>query len=259
MSQQSSSQQQWNTTLYDNQHSFVWQYGASVVELLAPQPGERILDLGCGTGHLTAKIAATGAIATGIDSDPSMIATAQQTYPNLTFAIADARNFHSAAPVDAIFSNATLHWVKEPDAVIRCIAAALKPGGRFVAEFGGKGNIGAIATALFTTLKDFGYVDCESWNPWYFPSISDYTTRLEQQGLEVTYAVLFDRPTPLEAGEAGLRHWLQMFANGILAQVDAEMQQRVIQVVEAQLQPVLYDNGLWKADYRRLRVVARKI
>ncbi|MBF2026879.1 MAG: class I SAM-dependent methyltransferase [Oscillatoriales cyanobacterium C42_A2020_001] len=250
---------QWNAALYDCQHAFVWHYGESLLEWLAPQAGEHILDLGCGTGHLTARIAASGAQVFGIDANPAMLATAQQTYPHLTFAIADARHFQPSNPVDAVFSNATLHWIPEPDAVIRCVYQALKPGGRFVAEFGGKGNIGAIATALFAELKHLGHLNCDTWNPWYFPTVSEYATQLEQQGLEVTRAVLFDRPTQLEDGDAGLRNWLRMFANGILAHVSAEEQMQVMQRVEECLKPVLYQAGNWTADYRRLRIVARKI
>lgn len=250
---------QWNSTLYDRQHAFVWQHAESLIAWLAPQRNERILDLGCGTGHLTAKIAETGAIVSGIDADPIMIATAQQTYPSLTFAIADAQSFHTSEPLDAVFSNAVLHWITEPDTVIQCLNRALKSGGRFVAEFGGNGNIKAIATALFSTLKSMGYANCDAWNPWYFPSISDYTARLEQCDFEVTHAMLFDRPTALNDGDAGLKNWLQMFANGILSHVPADEQRRVIHIVEAQLKPVLYRNGEWTADYRRLRIAAKKI
>lgn len=253
------SDQRWNSTLYDRQHAFVWQYGESLIEWLAPQAGERILDLGCGTGHLTAKIAATGAIVSGLDADPTMIATAQQTYPHLTFAIADARDFQNLEALDAVFSNATLHWIQEPDAVIRCVYQALKPGGRFVAEFGGQGNVQALVTALFAALKQRGYSECESWNPWYFPSISDYSARLERQGLEVTQSILFDRPTPLEAGNTGLWNWFQMFANGILSHIPVEEHPAVIQAVETQLRPKLYRDHQWTADYRRLRIIARKV
>lgn len=247
---------QWNSTLYDRQHAFVWHYGESLVEWLAPQPNEHILDLGCGTGHLTAKIAATGAIASGIDAAPAMIATARQAYPQVPFQIADARQFQTTAPFDAVFSNATLHWIQQPDDVIQRVHRALRPGGRFVAEFGGHGNIAAICTALFETLKQLGYPECDRWNPWYFPSISDYTSRLEQHGFEVTQAVLFDRPTRLEAGTAGLRNWLQMFANGILAHVPVQTHARIMQQVETQLEPVLFQDGAWTADYRRLRILA---
>ncbi len=251
--------QQWNADRYDRQHGFVSQYGESLIDWLAPQPGDRILDLGCGTGHLTAKIAATGAMVSGIDADPVMIAAAQQSYPHIPFAIADARQFQSDEPLDAVFSNATLHWIQPPDAVIQCVAQALKPGGRFVVEFGGKGNVQAIESALFQALKTLGYADCDRWNPWYFPSISNYASRLEQHGLEVTQAMLFDRPTPLRDGNAGLGNWLQMFANGILAHVPADIQTQAIHQVETALKPTLYREGGWIADYRRLRLVAQKL
>src|SRR6185503_16789135 len=131
---------QWDASLYDEKHSFVWKYGEEVVELLAPKYGERVLDLGCGTGHLTNKIAASGAIVVGIDVSADMIEQARTLYPGLSFEIADGTKFHFADPFDAVFSNAALHWIEEQDRVTDCIARALKPGGRFVAEFGGKDN-----------------------------------------------------------------------------------------------------------------------
>ncbi|AFZ11166.1 Methyltransferase type 11 [Crinalium epipsammum PCC 9333] len=248
----------WNADLYEGKHAFVWQYGADIVELLSPQPGERILDLGCGTGQLTEKIASLGAEVMGIDSSAAMITKAEANYPTIPFAVADARNFQVAQPLDAVFSNAALHWVKEADAVISCIRQALKPGGRFVAEFGGKGNIYAIASTLFSILESTGSTTLESLNPWYFPSIGDYATRLEKQGFDVTYAVLFDRPTPLADKEAGLANWIRMFASTILAKYSAAEQDSVIATLEQRLKPTLYRDGTWIADYRRLRVVAIK-
>lgn len=126
----------WDPALYDNKHGFVWKSGADLVARLSPQQGERIVDLGCGTGHLTAQMAASGAEVVGLDADPEMIAQARANYPDLRFEIADARDFHLPAPFDAVFSNAALHWVTEPERPIACIARALKPGGRFIAEFG---------------------------------------------------------------------------------------------------------------------------
>ncbi|HEY9642897.1 MAG TPA: class I SAM-dependent methyltransferase, partial [Coleofasciculaceae cyanobacterium] len=233
--------QTWDTARYEH-HAFVWQYGESLLELLSPQPGERILDLGCGTGQLTEKIATRGAIAQGMDASPAMIEKARQTYPQIEFAIADARNFQVDIPLDAVFSNAVLHWIPEADAVIRCIRQALKPGGRLVAEFGGQGNVAAIVQALYQALEAIG---CQPVNPWYFPSIGEYATRLEQQGFEVNYAVLFDRPTPLESG--GLANWLQMFASSFLSQLSADQQQQVIQQVEELLRPSQSQNGTWIA------------
>jgi trans-aconitate methyltransferase len=242
----------WNATLYEGQHAFVWQYGESLIELLAPQSGESILDLGCGTGQLTARMAQMGAAVSGIDADAAMIAKAQQNYPHLQFAQADARNFQVEALVDAVFSNAVLHWVKEPDRAIQCIYEALKPGGRFVAEFGGKGNVQAITGALLQTYPAYA-------SPWYFPSVADYATRLERQGFEVMLATLRDRPTPLEDGDAGLANWLRMFAYELLGELMPEQQNQVIAAVERQLKPVLYQEGRWIADYRRLRVLAIKL
>ena len=252
------SQDSWNSALYEQNHGFVWEYGASVVELLAPQAGERILDLGCGTGQLTAKIAETGAFVQGIDSSLAMISTAKSNYPHLNFAAADARDFQAEEPFDAVFSNAVLHWIKQPDAVINCVEKALRPGGRFVAEFGGKGNVGAIASALLSVLSEFGCKEPEALNPWYFPSISEYALVLENHGFEVSYAVLFDRPTPLEGGSAGMVNWIEMFAGGFLSGLSDEVQSHVIDRVEERLRPALYRDGNWSADYRRIRVVAVK-
>lgn len=252
------SENRWNTALYKSQHAFVWQYGEELLELLSPQPKERILDLGCGTGQLTQQIARSGAEVRGIDSDATMIEKARQNYPHLQFWVADARNFQLEQSSDAVFSNAVLHWIPEADAVIRCVHQVLKPRGRFVAEFGGKGNIKAIATALKNSLSMFGYATGEIIIPWYFPCIGEYTSRLEQLGFDVTLAVLFERPTPLEDSDVGLANWIRMFAGHFLEGLSAKQQMQVIQSIEQQLKPTLYRQGKWIADYRRLRVVAVK-
>jgi trans-aconitate methyltransferase len=247
--------QDWNTHLYEQNHAFVWRYGEDLLRLLTPQPGERVLDLGCGTGQLTAQIAAMGAEVVGLDASAEMIGKAQTNYPELSFVVADGRNFRVEQPFDAVFSNATLHWICNPDAVIHSVWSALKPQGRFVAEFGGKGNVQAIITALNSALNELGVA---ASNPWYFPSISDYASRLEQQGFEVLMALLFDRPTPLE-GESGLANWLRMFASSFLSQLSTEEWRQVVKTVETQLRPTLYQNDTWMADYRRIQIVARRI
>jgi trans-aconitate 2-methyltransferase len=248
----------WNTELYEQQHAFVWRYGESLVELLAPQAGERILDLGCGPGKLTEKIAQSGALVQGIDSSLAMVDRAKANYPRINFAAADARNFQVEEQLDAVFSNAVLHWIKEPDAVISCVGKALKPGGRFVAEFGGKGNVRAIVEALGSVLAEIGGAEFETLNPWYFPSIGEYAGRLEKQGFEVSYAVLFDRPTILEGGSAGMVNWIEMFAGGLLSGLSDEVRPRAIKAVEKKVRSALYRDGSWIADYRRIRVVAAK-
>ncbi|NET36630.1 MAG: methyltransferase domain-containing protein [Cyanothece sp. SIO1E1] len=248
----------WNASLYEDKHAFVWRYGEDVVELLSPQPGEHILDLGCGTGQLTQKLAAVGAAVRGIDHAPAMIEQARRNYPHLRFAVADARDFQVEQPLDAVFSNAVLHWIQDAKAVMEQIGLALKPGGRFVAEFGGKGCVQTIITALDNTLKAMGYASSYASSPWYFPSISEYTTLLEQHGFKVTYATLFERPTPLEGGASGLANWLQMFASRFLSRVPMAQHAEVIQALEHRLRPVLYQQGSWIADYQRIRVVAIK-
>lgn len=248
--------QQWDATLYDNKHFFVSQLAADLVELLAPQNQERILDLGCGTGYLTHKIATSGAEVLGIDSAPSMINQARKTYNHLHFEVADATNLQFTEEFDAVFSNAVLHWIKEPQKVIASIYRALKPGGRFVAEFGGKGNIKSIITAVNNAIGDPSY-----WvnvNPWYFPSISEYGTLLENQGLELTLATLFERSTPLEDGERGIQNWLKMFCSSFLNAFPNDMQNRILANIEDQLRPILYKDGTWFVDYKRIRIVAIK-
>lgn len=248
-----SSADPWDARLYDDKHAFVWQHGASLFDLLAPRPGERVLDLGCGTGHLTARLADLGVSVVGLDNSPAMIEQARRAYPALHFEVADARDFAVAEPFDAVFSNAVLHWVREPGRVIRCVSGALKAGGRFVAEFGGRGNVRAIAAALDTAARALALEPAPS--PWYFPSVGEYATLLEQGGLEVTFAQLFDRPTPLD-GEHGLRDWVAMFAGGQLRAVPEGRRAEFLSRVEEELRPVLYHDGTWSADYRRLRVVA---
>jgi trans-aconitate 2-methyltransferase len=248
----------WDTNLYEDKHAFVWQYGENLLQLLNPKPGELILDLGCGTGQLTEKIAQTGAEVMGIDSATTMIEKARQNYPHIRFDVADARDFKVEQPLDAVFSNAVLHWVKEADKAIASVHQALKPGGRFVAEFGGKGNIQAIATALYSAMESIGISQPQTLNPWYFPSIGEYATLLEQQGFDVIYATVFARPTPLADKEAGIANWIKMFASAFLVGMTAEQQIQVIRHLEESLKPTLYQDGTWTADYRRIRVLAIK-
>jgi trans-aconitate methyltransferase len=244
----------WDTGLYDDKHSFVWKYGASLIDLLGPRAGERILDLGCGTGHLTARIADTGAEAVGIDSSPEMIAEARKLFPDIRFEVADARDFAFDEPFDAVLSNAVLHWVKPPEAAIACVRRALAPGGRFVAEFGGRENVAAIISALDAASRAIGLGAWE--HPWYYPSVGEYAPLLERAGLEVTDAALFDRPTPLE-GEDSLRNWVAMFARDLVGRVPPGDRERFFGHVEDAARPTLHRDGTWFADYRRLRVIAR--
>jgi len=245
----------WNTALYDGKHSFVTKYGEDVLALLAPKAGERILDLGCGTGHLTQQIADAGAHVIGLDSSPEMIEAARRTYTTIEFVLADATAFSFTEKFDAVFSNATLHWVRPPDAAVKCIADAIKPAGRFVAEFGSKGNITNIRAAVRNVYRELTGDDKP--DEYYFPSIGEYATLLEQHGMEVQAAWLFDRPTPLE-GEDGMTNWIKMFSAGMLRGATTDHIHRATAIAERTLRETNYQNGKWFADYRRIRIVAYK-
>lgn len=248
----------WNAGLYDDKHSFVWKMAAALLDLLEAKPGERILDLGCGTGHLTDKIAGTGATVVGVDRSPEMIQQAREVYPAIRFEVMDARELAFDEPFDAVFSNATLHWIKEPDRAITGIAKILRPGGRFVAEFGGKGNTNELLKAAERAWSKTALPGLAP-KPWYYPGVAEYSALLEKHGLEVTYAMLFDRPTPLEDGEHGLHNWLKMFGAAFTDGLPAEQREAALATVEREARPTLFHDGHWVMDYRRLRVVARKL
>ncbi|MBV0925346.1 methyltransferase domain-containing protein [Halomicroarcula limicola] len=253
------SDNEWDPGDYDDGHGFVSEYGRDVLELLDPRPGERILDVGCGTGHLTAAIADSGADAVGIDASAEMIREARQTYPDLSFERADAREYEPNGEFDAVFSNAALHWIPggDHDAVLSTVADALGECGRFVAELGGRGNVRRIVDALDAELRERGE---RVVHPWYFPSVGEYASRVESHGFEVTAARLFDRPTELDGGADGLRNWIEIFGDDFFAGVDDSEREAVLDGVEGRLRDGLFDpeTATWTADYRRLRFVAER-
>lgn len=246
----------WDAGLYDAAHAFVHEYGEDLIDLLAPTPGERILDLGCGTGHLTNTIADTDADVVGLDNAAAMIKDARRNYPEITFVHADAAEHTFTEPFDAVFSNAALHWITPPEPAAATIHENLRPGGRFVAELGGTGNIDTITEALYAAAERHGY-DIRDRNPWYFPTIGEYATVLDASGLEVRYARLFDRPTSLD-GPDGLRNWLTMFADTFFTDIPPHDHDPIITTVEDTLRPDAYHDDAWIADYRRLRIRAIK-
>lgn len=246
---------EFDPSVYDEEQGFVAEYGLDLVDLLDPQSGERILDLGCGTGELTAEIADRGASVVGIDADGRMVEAAREAHGDLQFHHVDATDFSLAQDADAVFSNAALHWIDDQDGVIRQVAAALRPGGRFVAEMGGTGNVATLIKAVKTEARARGET---AENPWRFPTPAEQAVRLERHGFEVRLIHLFDRPTPLE-GEDGLRSWLEQFGDGLLRPIeDDATREEVIDAVEQRLRPDRYDEAAeeWIADYRRLRFVA---
>lgn len=245
--------QSWNPAVYAEVGAFVPTFGAGVFEWLAPQAGERILDLGCGDGQLTSKIAAAGARVVGADASPEMVAAARSRGLEAHLCNAEALPFTSE--FDAVFSNAALHWVRDQDAMLAGVRRALKPGGRFVAEMGGHGNIASIQVALAAVLERHGLTrqfTAEQMN--YFPTPDAYRARLERQGFVVEQIQLIPRPTPL--GDSGMHGWLTTFRHGVLAAVPELLRPTVVDETVALLEPVLRDEqGNWTADYVRLRFI----
>src|SRR5438132_6090873 len=200
------STQTWNASGYAANAGFVPALGQPVLDLLKPEAGERILDLGCGDGVLTAKIAAVGVSVVGVDAAPDMINAAKQRV--LDARVMDGSELRFEQEFDAVFSNAALHWMKSnPDAVIAGVARALKQGGRFVAEMGGHGCVAAITVAIMAVMERRG-VNARAMIPWYFPTVDDYGARLQRGGFTVDYIELIPRPTPLPTNMAG---WLEVF------------------------------------------------
>ena len=251
----STSSQQWNAATYADNARFVPALGQPVLDLLQPQSGERILDLGCGDGALTEKLVALGAQVVGIDASPDMIAAASQR--GLDARVTDARALVFENEFDAVFSNAVLHWIKDdPDAPIAGAFRALKNGGRFVGELGGHGCVGAITVALVARLERRGVKDAASWIPWYFPTVEAYEMRLRRAGFVPQSVQLIPRPTPLPTG---MRGWLDTFANPFCAALPCDEREGFLDEVTALLKPVLCDgDGNWTADYTRLRFAAFK-
>jgi trans-aconitate methyltransferase len=248
---------QWNANLYDTKHDFVSKYGEAVIEVLQPVANEKIVDLGCGTGDLSAILHQKGVVVTGIDQSAEMIRTAKEKYPHIKFDLGDAANFSYPETFDAVFSNATLHWVLHKEEAIQCIYNCLKPKGRFVAEFGGKGNVQLIVQAIKKVLTQLGFAEHAKRNYWYFPSIGEYTSLLEKHGFRVLYAVHFDRDTELQDSD-GIQNWIKMFGGAYLAGLQNEEIKEVLCKVEEDLKETIYKNGKWYADYKRLRIWAVK-
>lgn len=243
----------WNANLYDSKHGFVSKYGNDLINLLAPEKGERILDLGCGTGDLAKTLHDLGVEVVGADHSEAMVQQAKSKYPDLQFVVQDATKMTYENEFDAVFSNAVLHWVKQPELALSGIFNSLKPGGRFVAEFGGKDNVQTITSAIISQIQDF----TSKQFPWYYPSIGEYASLMEAAGFRVTFAHHYDRPTPLE-GENGLRNWIDMFAGSFFEGLSSDRKAYILEKVEQQLKTQLYEDGKWIADYKRIRVIGVK-
>ena len=250
----SASDQIWNAEQYSENARFVSDLGMPVVELLAPVAGEAILDLGCGDGVLTRKLVDLGCVVVGVDASPAMVAAARARGLDARVMDGHALQFESA--FDAVFSNAVLHWLKQPQKVIAGVWRALKPGGRFVGEFGGAGNVAVIVNAIDSALRARG-IDPQPLNPWYNPTAEAYRALLQAVGFEVRSVDLFPRPTPLPGS---LTAWLETFAKSFTAALPAADRSGFLDDVATRCQPALRDSaGQWRADYVRLRFSAVKL
>jgi trans-aconitate methyltransferase len=253
----------WNPELYDafgstEDVSVVRREENELVRILAAEPGERVLDLGCGTGHITAQIAARGAAVTGIDSSPAMVSAARRHHPELTFRVADGQDFVVDEPVHAVFSYCALQWMsRDPEAVIRNVFRALLPGGRFVAELRGKGNAQVITDALEGALGVY-VADPGRRNPWFYPTLGEYACLVERHGFTVWSADWDQIEIPLPGGEQGLRYWLLTYAHAYLVGLSAAERDAVIGQVESQLRAHHYQDDRWIIELHPLRIIAQK-
>lgn len=244
--------QTWDPDGYARHARFVAELGAPVLVLLDPQPGERVLDLGCGDGALTTKLVEMGCQVVGVDGSAAQVQAACRA--GIDARVADVRALTFDAEFDAVFSNAVLHWVQPPEAAIDGAARALVGGGRFAGELGGRGNVTRIVRALEVELERRG-IDPAPVNPWYFPDDVEYRRLLEQRGFRVESIALIDRPTALPGDMTG---WLETFAGCFCAAVSATDRAAFIDDVRSRLEPELCDlQGRWTVDYVRLRFAAR--
>ena len=250
---------EWNATLYNDKHAFVYEYGSSLIQLLDPKKGERILDVGCGSGQLTDQIANFGAQVYGIDSSEQMIADAASRYPHIQFFVKDAADFSFQQQFDAVFSNAALHWVLDKEHAIQCMYHALKPGGRLVLEMGGKGNVETIINALRDVLNRKGFIKNAQCKVWYFPSPGEYISLLEKNGFKVELMQYYDRPTELSDSEHGVEDWLEMFGRSFFEGLDQETAKSITREVQQNIKRKIFRNNTWYADYKRLRIKAIRL
>lgn len=231
--------------------------GNYILNKLAAKPGMRVLDFGCGDGLLTAQIAAAGAQAVGIDKDADFVQAA--TDRGLDARVLDGYNLPFDQEFDAVFSNATLHWLpKNHGDVIKQIYGSLKPGGKFVAELGGRGNVQSIVDAMSAELEGRGYSSKER-NPWFFPTPEHYSGLLRQAGFDIQQCEVVSAPTKLDEG-VDMEDWLRTFSGKWLQGIDATESQAIIRSVrdDLSLEPSFHKNGEWTIDYWRLRVVAQR-
>jgi len=262
-----SSSHAWDASGYDASFSFVTSYGAALLDLLDAQPGERVLDVGCGTGHQAGELAARGVAVTALDADAAMLDVAREAHPDVRFHRVDAQDVDAVAavvqgsggPFDAVLSNAALHWMPRQDDVVAGLAAALRPGGRLVVEMGGAGNVAGATAAIRAALREVG-LDPEVATSWTFPSPGEQAARLERHGFVVRLVALVDRPTPLSPGDT-VADWARMFGAVLVEDVPGRVRAAFDHAVDVHAAGAGLDRRPdgepgWWVDYVRLRFVA---
>lgn len=245
---------EWDEKNYSRNFSFVHKYGEKILELITVPDGSFVVDLGCGNGALSAKLAEKYNV-TGIDSSYEMLKAAKNSYPNINFVQADACDFTLGKQADAIFSNAVFHWIENQEKLIENISKNLKTGGQLVFEFGGKGCAATVHKALAKAFDKYGYEYRLDFN---FRSIGEFAPLLENHGFKVEYARLYDRPTP-QNGENGLENWINMFVTTAFNGVAPKDKENIIKDTVEICRPSLYKNGTWYVDYVRLLMKAVKL
>ncbi len=245
----------WNSTLYDDKHGFVADYGRDLLDFIPGNKGLTILDLGCGTGTLTAQLSALGHQVTGIDSSPDMINKAKAQFSSIEFMVCDALALPFENKFDVVFSNAVFHWISDHKALLKSIYKILKPHGLLICEFGANGNIAAIEKAFAQACRGFGY-DYES--KFNFPTTESFGKLLTNSGFIIDQLYDYDRPTVLKEHEQGMANWLLQFFASELSVMPKHTQTMILAQVTDITQAKLWDGQSWVADYRRLRAIARK-
>lgn len=246
--------QHWNPEDYARHAGFVAVNGESLIDVLSPRPGERVLDLGCGDGRLTVKLVEAGCEIVGVDASVAQIEAAQRL--GLDARVVDACHLPFDREFDAVFSNAVLHWIKDVDAVLGAVFRSLKCGGRFVGEMGADGNVATVRNAIHDELIERG-LDPLALDPWYFPTVHEYRQRLEVAGFVVAEIERFPRPARLVTNIAG---WLEAFAGPFVEPLPEPERPAFFAAVQRRTEASLQrPDGTWElSDYIRLRFSATK-
>lgn len=246
---------EWNAENYTDNFQFVHRYGEDVLTLLSVPENSLVVDLGCGNGALTQKLAEKGYDVIGIDSSKEMLEKAKLLHPDLSFRYDDAVNFKLKNKADAIFSNAVFHWISDHNALVKNLAANMKTGGELVFEFGGRGCAKTVHHALQRAFENNGkkyIMNC------HFRSIGEFAPLLEKYGFQVEYATLYDRPTE-QIGDNGLENWITMFITSAFDGIDFSLKRRIIEDAVEICKPDLFVNGKWIIDYVRICMKAKKL